>query len=148
MGGPSCLWFYFYFIKLGKLKGVSLVLFCVWNQGLAWKFEVEGIDGFRAERPGARRTRPIRRGLKCSLARSAGLIPVAVDQPPDFDECIALFSANPKLSRGIERGCYTREGSNVFARLMIRAIAAAISSRIAVPATKTVTKAMSKAVLA
>jgi hypothetical protein len=40
-------------------------------------------------------------------------------------------SANPNLSRGIERGCYTREGSSVFARLMIRAIAAAISSRIA-----------------
>jgi hypothetical protein len=42
----------------------------------------------------------------------------------------------------------TREGSGVFARLMIRAITAAISSMIAVPATKTVTKAMSKAVLA
>ena len=41
-----------------------------------------------------------------------------------------------------------REGLGVFARLMIRAITAAISSMIAVPATKTVTKAMSKAVFA
>jgi hypothetical protein len=41
-----------------------------------------------------------------------------------------------------------RERSGVFARLMIRAITAAISSMIAVPATKTVTKAMSNAVLA
>jgi hypothetical protein len=41
-----------------------------------------------------------------------------------------------------------REGSGVFARLMIRAITAAISSMITVTATKTVTKAMSNAVLA
>jgi len=41
-----------------------------------------------------------------------------------------------------------RVGSGVFARLMIRVITAAISSMIAMPATKTVTKAMSKAVLA
>jgi hypothetical protein len=41
-----------------------------------------------------------------------------------------------------------REGSGVLDRLVIRAITTAIRSIIAVPATKTVTKAMSKAVLA
>ena len=69
-----------------------------------------------------------------------------------LETCIALLApVEIPITRILASQIYewdTREGSGVFARLMIRAITAAISSMIAVPATKTVTKAMSKAVLA
>jgi len=68
------------------------------------------------------------------------------------NECLGLFTpVEIQITRVLASQIYEwgiGEGSGVFARLMIRAITAAISSMIAVPATKTVTKAMSKAVLA
>jgi hypothetical protein len=92
---------------------------------------------------------PSNENVQLPNAHAPGPTPGANDPPaggPEHPSRSVSSSAHRTLL--IERGCYTQEGSSVFARLMIRAIAAAINSRIAVPATKTVTKAMSKAVLA
>jgi hypothetical protein len=83
--------------------------------------------------------------LRCRIKSELGEVRIIRDL------AFRLERANQRKPNLLSSQIYewgTREGSGVFARLMIRAITAAISSMIAVPATKTVTKAMSKAVLA
>ena len=81
------------------------------------------------------------------LEENAGAVGIKLSDDTGF-EAIIDHSIRPRTVLGDIYGRSRREDSGVFARPAILPITAAISSMIAVPARKTVTKAMSNAVLA